>query len=392
MHNSFFRTGAVCLAAGVLLAACSKPAPTEDPVRAVKVITVSVDNFQSGAEFAGEVRARVESQLGFRVAGKITQRNVEVGQRVKAGQVLASLDPQDYRLAAEAARSAVAAAATNRNLAAADLKRYKELLEKNFIASAEVERRQAALDAAQSQLEQAQSQLAAQRNQAGYTNLVADVSGVITAVAGEPGQVVAAGTPVFRIAQDGPRDVVFSVPEDKLAAIKDGSSVDVRVWAGKDTIKGTVREVAASADPVTRTFQIKVALDIKDPPALGTTVTVYPAAFSRSGLQVMKLPTTAFKQDGKTSAVWVVDTSTNPATVKSQPVTIATADGNDVVVSGGLTPGMLVVAAGVHVLQPGQKVSIFKEKSAAAVQTQAVAIPTAPSASAAPARPASAAQ
>lgn len=396
MHNTFFRAGAVCLAAGVLLAACSKPAPTEEPVRAVKVITVSVDNFQSGAEFAGEVRARVESQLGFRVAGKITQRNVEAGQRVKAGQVLASLDPQDYRLAAEAARSAVAAAATNRNLAAADLKRYKELLEKNFIAGAEVERRQAALDAAQSQLEQAQSQLASQRNQAGYTNLVADVSGVITNVSAEPGQVVAAGTPVFRIAQDGPRDVVFSVPEDKLAAIKAGSSVDVRVWAGKDMIKGTVREVAASADPVTRTFQIKVALDIKEPPALGTTVTIYPAAFARSGMQVMKLPTTAFKQDGKTSAVWVVDPTT--LTLKSQPVQIATADGNEVVVSGGLTPGMLVVAAGVHVLQPGQKVTIFKEKASAAVQTAPVAIPTAPTAPAepaapaAPSRPASAAQ
>jgi RND family efflux transporter MFP subunit len=390
MHNKIIRAGATYVGLGVLLAACSKPAPTEEPVRAVKVITVSVDNFKSGAEFAGEVRARIESQLGFRVAGKIIQRNVEAGQRVKAGQALASLDAQDYRLAAEAARSAVAAAATNRNLAAADLKRYKELLEKNFIAGAEVERRQAALDAAQSQLEQAQSQLAAQRNQAGYTNLVADVSGVITAVSGEPGQVVAAGTPVFRIAQDGPRDVVFSVPEDKLAAIKDGSSVDVRVWAGKDTIKGTVREVAASADPVTRTFQIKVALDIKDPPALGTTVTVYPSAFSRSGTQVIKLPTSAFKQDGKTSAVWVVDPAT--LTVKSQPVQIATADGNDVVVSGGLAPGMMVVSAGVHVLQPGQKVSIFKEKASASVQSAPVAIPTAPTTAAAPSRPASAAQ
>ena len=224
MHTQLFRAGATCFAAAALLAACSKPAPPEDPVRTVKVITVRVDNFQSGAEFAGEVRARIESQLGFRVAGKITQRNVEAGQRVKAGQTLAQLDPQDYRLAAEAARSAVSAAATNRNLAAADLKRYKELLEKNFIAGAEVERRQAVLDAAQSQLEQAQSQLASLRNQAGYANLVADVSGVITAVSGEPGQVVAAGTPVFRIAQDGPRDVVFSVPEDKLAAIKDCSN------------------------------------------------------------------------------------------------------------------------------------------------------------------------
>jgi RND family efflux transporter MFP subunit len=379
---------AAALAAALLLAACSKPAPTEEPVRAVKVLTVGATNIQSGAEFAGEVRARIESQLGFRVAGKIIQRNVEVGQRVKAGQVLASLDPQDYRLAAEAARSAVAAAATNRNLAAADLKRYKELLEKNFIAGAEVERRQAALDAAQSQLEQAQSQLASQRNQAGYTNLVADASGVITAVSGEPGQVVAAGTPVFRIAQDGPRDVVFSVPEDRVAMVKVGSPVETREWAGKEALKGTVREVAASADPVTRTFQIKVALDAKEPPPLGTTVTVVPQVFAHGGMQVIKLPTSAIKQDGKTSGVWVVDPAT--LTVRSTPVQVATADGNEVVIAGGLTPGMLVVSAGVHVLQPGQKVTLYKERSSTVTTTAVPALDMPASAPAA--RPASAAQ
>ncbi|MDO9164503.1 MAG: efflux RND transporter periplasmic adaptor subunit [Rhodoferax sp.] len=358
------QTGVTLIAATLFLVACSRPAPTEEPIRAVRVVTVGLDNFQSGAEFAGEVRARVESRLGFRVAGKIVRRQAEPGQRVKVGQVLAQLDPQDYKLAADASRAQMVAAATNRDLAAADFKRFKELRDQNFISGAELERREAALKAAQAQLEQAQAQLAGQGNQASYTTLVADVSGVVTAVDAEPGQVVAAGTPVVRIAQDGPRDVVFSVPEDRVALIKAGSAVDVRVWSANTTLKGVVREVAASADPVTRTFGVKVSLDAKDNLALGSTVSVVPQAFDRSGVQVIKLPTSAFRQDGKSSAVWVLDTAS--MTVRLQPVQIATADGNDVVVSAGLQPGMLVVSAGVHVLSPGQKVTIYKEKGVVA--------------------------
>ncbi|MDO8249516.1 MAG: efflux RND transporter periplasmic adaptor subunit [Rhodoferax sp.] len=358
------QTGAMLIAAALFVAACSKPAPPEEPIRAVKVVTVGVDSMRSGAEFAGEVRARVESRLGFRVGGKIVRRQAELGQRVKAGDVLAQLDPQDYQLAAQAARAQVAAARTNRDLAAADFKRYKELRDQNFISGAELERRESSLKAAQAQLEQAQAQLSGQGNQASYTRLVADVSGVVTAVEAEPGQVVTAGTPVVRIAQDGPRDVVFAVPEDRVALIKTGSGVAVRLWSADTTVQGVVREVAASADPVTRTFGVKVSLDVKDALALGTTVTVVPQAFDRSGVQVIKLPTSAFRQDGKQSAVWVLEPAS--MTVRLQPVQIATADGNEVVVARGLQPGMQVVVAGVHVLSPGQKVTIYKEIQAAA--------------------------
>ncbi len=352
------------IAAALVLTACSKPAPTEEPIRAVKVITVGAEGMRSGAEFAGEVRARVDSRLGFRVGGKIVRRQAELGQRVKAGQVLAQLDPQDYQLAAQAAKAQVAVAATNRDLAAADFKRYKELRDQNFISGAELERRDATFKAAQAQVDQAQAQLSGQGNQAAYTTLVADVSGVVTAVEAEPGQVVAAGTPVVRIAQDGPRDVVFSVPEDRVALIKPGSIVDVRAWSATVALKGVVREVAASADPVTRTFGVKVSLDAKDALPLGTTVSVVPHAFDRSGVPVIKLPTSALRQDGKSSAVWVLDTAS--MTVKLQPIQVATADGNDVVVAAGLQPGMQVVAAGVHVLSPGQKVTVYKEKGAVA--------------------------
>ncbi len=366
------RPATLLLLTTLALAGCSRPPATEEPLRAVKVMTVGTSAFGTEPEFSAEVRARVESRLGFRVAGKITRRQAELGQHVQAGQVLAQLDPQDYRLAAEAARAQHAAALTNRDLAEADLKRYRGLREQNFISAAELERRESTYRAAQAQLEQAQAQLASQGNQANYTTLAADVPGIITAIEAEPGQVVSAGTPVVRIAQDGARDVVFAVPEDRAALIKPGSPVTVRGWAGGAEMEGKVREVAASADAVTRTYSVKVAIDAATAPALGATVYARPQALSRTGTPVLKLPTSALRQEGQGSAVWVLDKSS--MTVRSQPVQVATADGNEAVIGAGLAPGMTVVVAGVHVLSPGQKVSIYREKTAAPAGPQREAV------------------
>jgi RND family efflux transporter MFP subunit len=352
------------LVAASVLSACSKPTPAEEPVRAVKVITVGADSQHSSVEYSGEVRARVESRLGFRVAGKIIRRQVELGQRVRAGEVLAQLDPQDYKLTADSARAQLAAAATNRDLAAADFRRFKDLREQNFISSAELERRETTLKAAQAQFDQAQAQLSGQGNQLTYTTLVADVSGVVTAVDAEVGQVVAAGTPIVRIAQDDARDVVFSVPEDKVQAVHVGSTAQVLLWGSQQTSRGTVREVAASADPVTRTYSVKLTTDGKDVLPLGATVTVTTAAFAHEDTPVIKLPTSALLRDGNGSAVWLLDSAT--MTVKLKAIDIATADGNAVVVRSGLEPGMQVVVAGVHVLQPGQKVSLYQAARAEA--------------------------
>ncbi len=357
------------IAVAALLVACSKPPVSEEPIRAVKVMTVGLAATQAGLEYAAEVRPRVESRLGFRVGGKLTARSAELGQRVKAGQVLAQLDPQDLKLATDAARAQVAAAQTNRDLAAADFKRYQVLKEQNFISGAELERRESSLKAAQAQLESAQAQFAAQGNQSAYANLVSDVSGVVTAVLAERGQVVAAGAAVLQVAQDGARDVVFAVPEDKLATLKLGSDAQVKVWASNTVLTGKVREIAASADPATRTFTVRVALAAKDDLALGSTVSVLPASLQHTGVPVIKLPTSALRQQGQNSAVWVLDTAS--MTVKSQIVQIATADGNEVVVMGGLMPGAQVVTAGVHVLSPGQKVMLYKEKMAPALTSKA---------------------
>jgi membrane fusion protein, multidrug efflux system len=337
-------------------------------------------------EYSGEVRARIESRLGFRVGGKIIRRQAELGQRVQVGQVLAQLDPQDYKLGADAARAQVASAQTNRDLAAADYRRYKDLYDKNFIGGSELQRRETTLKAAQATLEQAQAQLATQGNQIAYTSLAADVSGVVTAIEAEPGQVVQSGTPVVRIAQDGPRDVVFAVPEDRVGSVRVGAKVMVKVWSEGREIEGQVREVAASADVVTRTYTVKVALPLQGAPALGSTVNVLPQGLDKAAPAVLKLPTSALRQEGRSTAVWVLDPKA--MTVRLQPVEIVTADGNEAVVASGIKPGDLVVAAGVHVLSPGQKVTIYQSKKALPGAEGAQAAPAAAQATSSAAAPA----
>lgn len=362
--------GVGLLAAAAFLGGCSKPPPAEEPVRAVKLLTVGESAYGSGYEYAADVRPRVESRLGFRVAGKITRRAVELGQRVQAGQLLAQVDATDYQLAADAARAQVSSATTQRDLAAADLKRFQGLRDQGFISAAEIERRTAQLKAAQATLDQARAQLSSQGHQAGYTQLLADAPGVVTGIEAEVGQVVSAGTPVVRVAQDGPRDVVFAVPEDRVAAVRVGQPVTVRAWASDGQWHGSVREVAAAADPVTRTYAVKVALAGEAPP-LGATVTVVPQQSGAQGAAVIKLPTSALRREGAGTAVWVFDEASS--SVRSQPVQVAGADGNEAVIADGLTPGMRVVASGVHVLAPGQKVSVYQSKTATATANPAQA-------------------
>ncbi len=350
------RTPVFFLAIATALVACSPQADTLAPVRSVKVLTVSKSTLSTETEFAGEVLARVESRLGMRVGGKLTARHVELGQRVKAGQLLAEIDAQDYRLSVDNARAQLNAAQTNHDLAAADFKRYKELRDKDFISGAELERRETILKSAQAQLDQARAQLSGQGNQLSYSKLFADKAGVITGLDAEVGQVVSAGMTVMRLAQDGPRDVVFAVPEDKVSAVRPGQAVKVKLWGSGQSMSARVHEIAASADPVTRTFSVKAALDdLKIP--LGTTATVYLSA-SSSGMDAITLPTSAIWQEAGKSSVWLVD----PASMKvrSQAVQVSGVHDNLVIISSGLEPGQQVVTAGVHVLSAGQKVTYFK--------------------------------
>lgn len=363
-------TPLVPLLALVLLTACSKPEPAPTPVRAVRTLTVASSTSGGTHEYAAEVRARTESRLGFRVGGKVVRRAVNVGDAVKPGQVLAQLDPQDLKLGQDAARAALVAAQANLDQTEADYKRFKELRDQGFISSAELERRDTALKAARAQFDQARAQSSVQGNQAAYAALVADVAGVVTAVEAEPGMVVAAGAPVIRLAHDGPRDVVFAVPEDKVSEVKALASqqgnLSVRPW-GRDAsaIPARLREVAASADPVTRTFLVKADLGNSAEARglrLGQTATV--VAETRKTEGVTKLPLSALREEKGRSAVWLLDPGT--MTVKSHPVEVGGAEGNEAVVTAGLAPGMVVVTAGVHVLNPGQKVKYYQEPGAPA--------------------------
>jgi len=342
----------------LVMAACSRPAPQPEPVRAVKTLTVGAEAAGSSVDFAAEVRARTESRLAFRVGGKMVRRNVDMGQAVRKGQVLASLDPQDLRLAQEASGAALQAARANAEQAASDLKRARELRAQGFISDAELDRRDNASKAAQAQWDQARAQAGVQGNQARYGDLVADASGVVTAVEAEPGAVLAAGTTVLRLAHDGPRDVVFSVPEQDVSALRSLTGkpgvLRVRPWGSAATLPATVREVAAAADPATRTFAIKADIGRSDV-RLGQTATVTLAVPPIPG--AFRLPLSAVFEHQGQSSVWVLDRQS--MSVRARAVQIAGAEGSLLLVAAGLRAGEQVVSAGVHTLTPDQKVSLY---------------------------------
>ncbi|MEK8030766.1 efflux RND transporter periplasmic adaptor subunit [Ideonella sp. DXS29W] len=346
------------------LVGCAKKEAPPEPVRAVRTITVNGSETVAAHEYAAEIRARTESRLGFRVGGKLQSRAVNLGDSVKAGQVLAQLDGQDLRLGQEAARAAVAAAQTNLDQVTADYKRFKELRDQGFIGAAELERRETAVKTARAQLDQAKAQASVQGNQAGYATLVADAAGVVTAVEAEPGQVVSAGTPVVRLAHDGPRDAVFSVPEDRVGDLRQllgkAGGVTLQPWGEGPTVPASVREVAAAADPVTRTFLVKADLGNASV-RLGQTANVRIAGQTVAG--VIRLPLTAVAESKGQTVVWMLDRSS--MTVRSQPVVVGGADGNTVVIGQGVKPGDEVVVAGIHVLTPGLKVKPYVETQVA---------------------------
>ena len=220
-----------------------------------------------------------------------------------------------------------------------------------------MERREASLKAADAALNQAKAQAQAQANQAGYARLTASHAGVITSVEAEVGQVVSAGQPVLRLAHDGPRDAVFAVSESAIMAIRVGQTMQATVLSTGQMVQGKVREMAASADPVTRTYAVKLALAPGVALPLGATLNVRAPELSGAAVSAIKLPTSALRQEGQGTAVWVLDEAT--MTVISQAVQLGPVDGNEVVVTSGLQPGQRVVSAGVHVLSPGQQVTVF---------------------------------
>jgi len=353
------------------LAGCDKPAPRTEEVRPVRAITLANSNSMERIEFSGDVRARYESRLGFRVGGKIVERRVDVGATVADGQVLMRLDPQDLRLAEAQARATLRAAETERDLAQADYQRHQNLRAQNFVSQAVLDAKQAALRAAQANVDAARAASRGQSNQAAYANLASDTDGVVTAVDAEVGQVVAAGAPVVRVARTDEKEVVIGIPEDRVEGLRQARDVRVRLWARRDeAIPGKIREVSPVADPATRTYTVKVSIPARADIRLGMTATVEMAANGPANGSSLRVPLSALVQDKGATSVWVVE----KGAVQMRRVQVAGQSGNDILLAGGVQPGQTVVTAGVHLLKPGQKVRILTADVARRGDTEAAAV------------------
>jgi membrane fusion protein, multidrug efflux system len=375
--KSMSRLGLLAAIALTVLA-CSKAAPlaTED-IRPVRTMTVGVVPVDTASAFAAEIRPRTESRLSFRVPGKMIERLVDAGASVKPGQVLARLDPRDLVLSESAAQAQLAQARANYELAASDLTRTQALAAQSFVSASNVDRAQTQLKAAKGQLDAAQASARVQGNQAGYSALLADRAGVVTATEAEPGQVVAAGQTVVRIAATNVKgsdtDVVFNVPEQIEGTLKPGQGVNVSLWSvpGK-TLSATVREISPSADPATRTYAVKASLiDPENVAALGMTATA--TLGGAAAVQAIVVPLNAVIETAGSTAVWVVQ----DGAVKQTAVKVAGPAANGVVIASGLVPGQKIVTAGVHTIREGQKVKLAELAPAAPVAASAAKKPAA---------------
>ena len=344
-----------------LLAGCDRQEPPPPPdVRPVRAEQVAAGDRATPARYAGEVRARHETALAFRVGGRVNARLVEVGTAVQAGRAIATLDPQDYALAVQAVEAQLAAAEADAALARQDLQRFVALRAQNFISQAELDRRRAVADAAQARVDQLRAEAARQRNQQAYTRLTAPHAGVVTAIDFEAGQVVAAGQPLAQLARRGELEVRIDVPENALDELRTAKSLTVRLWSLPErAYAGRLRELSPMADAATRTYSARVSLAKPDDAVkLGMTATVEAGREAASGLSVAQ--SALFRVNGRPQ-VWVVDRQTGK--VAARGVELGALAGERAVIASGLAAGEWVVTAGVHKLAPGQAVRLVEPRA-----------------------------
>ena len=331
----------------------------EEPVRLVRVETASSQALTPSLSFAGEVKARYESQPGFRVSGKLITRDVDVGDAIKPGQVLAKLDDKDLKLQVDAAKASLSRAQAEYRLAEQNYNRYQDLQERGVISRAEYDQAVTTLESARQAVSAASAQLDQARNQLGYATLVADYDGVVSAVNAEVGQVLSAGQPLLYVERSGEREIEIDVPEQQREQIQNADQIDVSLWAlpGRE-YQARLRELAPSADPVTRTYAVRLSLlnaDEAVKPGMTASVT-----FNHAGGDAIVLPLSALYTKTDQPQVWRVDVESNTV----QPVDVKTGElvGNHVTIAGGISPGDKIVTAGANLLIPGQKVRLMEEK------------------------------
>lgn len=356
---------ALC-AALLALAGCNEQqAESEEIIRPVKIVQVSAPDEGRVLEYSGSVRARTEIALGFRVDGKITERLVDVGQHVKAGDVLARLDPVDYELSVRQAQAQLASAEKQVEISKLALNRAKILEQKSITSQSTLEQSQLGYDQAVSARDAALSSLKQAQNRVAYTSLSSGVEGIVTATSAEAGQVVAAGSPVVTVARDGAKEVAIAVPETDIAVFQTGKTVKASFWSSRDLVlTGTVREIAGSADTQSRTFAVRVSLPDDPQVRLGMTATV--RVTTDEAAPAFVLPLAALARDKGQSQVWLVDPQTQ--TVHSRPVTVADFADDGVRVTKGIAPGDLVIAAGTQFMREDMKVKLPEDGVKAAQQ------------------------
>ncbi|WP_414650586.1 efflux RND transporter periplasmic adaptor subunit [Ensifer sp.] len=372
-HRSFFATVALLSTLSMALAGCSEEkADTSDVVRPVKVVEIAAADNVRQLSYSGSVRARTEMNLGFRVSGKIVERAVNVGDRVKVGDLLARVDATDYELAVRSASANLDAAERQVETVKLVRDRAEQLLARKFASQAQFDQSVLSYNQAIATRDAAKSALSQAKNQVTYTSLVADRPGIVTTINADVGQVVGSGTPVASVAVEGEKEVQIAVPETEIASFKAGLGVKVGLWADAGlSLDGTVREVAGSADQQSRTFSVRVSLPNNPRVLLGMTASV--EASAGNGASFVSVPLSALAEKDGYPIVWVVDRGTE--LVRSRPVTLADFTGDGVRVTDGLAVGDLVVAAGTQFMTDDLKVTISNDathQSAAAGETSIV--------------------
>ncbi|WP_448191617.1 efflux RND transporter periplasmic adaptor subunit [Azospirillum sp. sgz301742] len=353
---------AILLLGTVALSACKDEktaAAAPQPPRPVRVATVALEPADDTVRYPAVIKPRIEADVGFRVAGKVVARLVEVGTRVEAGTPLAKLDPADIQLQVRATQAQLESAKADVANARGDFDRYAQLRKGDWTTRQEYDRRKTALEKAEARVREIEAQQRVLVNAQQYTTLLADGPGVVTAVLAEPGQVVAQGQTALRVAKLGEVEAIANIPEQQVAGLPQ-RALSVELWAQPGlSIPGTLREISPSADPGTRTYQARITL--KNPPPvvqLGMTATLS-ARLERGGM-IARLPLSAVTQSGQSAAVWVVAGDAADR-LELRPVMVAAYAGDLAIVAGGLRDGERVVTAGVHKLDAGQKVSVWAE-------------------------------
>lgn len=351
----------VLLAVATVLASCKPDTKVEAPeIRPVRTVTAAKGEAGETVVLTGHVQAEDEPAFAFRIAGRMIERPVNVGDRVEAGQVLAKLDPENELNELRSAESTLAAAQGQLTYARGDFDRQRQLLANGHTPRARFDQSQNALQSAQSQVDDAAARLRIARDRVSWTTLEADAPGTVTARGAEPGEVVQAGQMIVRLARQGGRDAVFDVPAQLLRSAPSDSEITVRLTDDPSVMAtGRVREIAPQADPVTRTFEVKVGLS--DPPEamrLGATVT---GSVKLESEPIISIPATALTEVNRQPAVWIVDPKN--LTVSMRNVELLRHDPGTVVIAQGLDTGDIVVTAGIQALHPGQKVRLLGSSS-----------------------------